>query len=193
MPTRPHLLPPALLLALLLAAQPPPTHACTSLIVGRAASADGSVYIARTDDTADARSTSNKLQYHPARGMPAVFRSNANGLTIELPAPGLAYFALPVILPDPAAGRNASGETGGINSAGVAVSGTETIVNSAAALAADPYTRNGLTEDALPSLLLPQATSARQAMALLGKWVEDERVGAAEGFGVMIADGSEAW
>lgn len=142
----------------------------------------------------DARSTVNKLVYHPAQAEPAVFRSNANGLALQLPAPGLAYSAIPVTLADASAGRNASGETAGVNSAGVAVSGTETILNSAAALAADPYNAaSGLTEDALPSLLLPQATSARQGVALAGRWVESASIGAGEGFGLLVADAGGAW
>ena len=73
--------------ALLLAALPA-AAACTSVLVSPAASADGSVLLARTDDTWDARSTVNNLAYHPPRSGPALFRSNANGLALELPAPG---------------------------------------------------------------------------------------------------------
>jgi dipeptidase len=95
---------------------------------------------------------------------------------------------------DPAAGRNASGEAAGVNSAGVAVSATESIYNSAAALAADPHnTETGIIEDAIPSVLLPQARSARQAVELLGRLVEER--GAGEAFGVLMADTDpgEAW
>lgn len=167
-------------------------HACTSIIVGGGATVDGSIYIARTDDTGDARSTVNRLVHHPARSAPAIFRSNANGLVVTLPAPGLAYTSLPVTLADARAGRNASGETAGINSALVAVSATESLANAAAALAADPYNSGaGVSEDALPSLLLPQAASARHGVELLGGWVEE--LGAAEGFGALLADPGEAW
>lgn len=62
--------------------------ACTSVLVGAKASTDGSTYIARTDDTGDARSTVNNLANHPPREAPAVFRSNANSLVLELPGPG---------------------------------------------------------------------------------------------------------
>ena len=180
-----------LLLLVALAGVLPAALACTSIIVGGGATADGSVYMARTDDTGDARSTVNNLVYHDPRSSPAVFRSNANGLRMELPAPGLAYLALPVILADPAAGRNASGEEAGVNSAGVAISGTETIANSPAALAADPYTADGLIEDAIPSLLLPQATSAPHGAGVLGALIATH--GAGEGFGVLLADAVEAW
>lgn len=90
----------------------------------------------RNDDGEGAISPSS-LQYHPARQGPAVFRANLNQLQLELPGPGLAYLSLPAgPLGDPASGRNTSGEAAGVNEAGVAISATESIYNSAAALAA---------------------------------------------------------
>ncbi|KAL4437238.1 hypothetical protein ABPG75_004377 [Micractinium tetrahymenae] len=172
----------------------PSASACTSILVGHDATTDGSVYIARTDDTADSRTTKNKLVYHPASKVPLQFRSNVNKLQMWLPPTGLAYYALPVVLADADEGTNASGETAGINSAGMAISGTETLLNAAATLAVDPYNAaSGLTEDSIPSLLLPQAASAREAVQLLGRWVEREDIGAGEGFGVLAADDREAW
>lgn len=44
-----------------------------------------------------------------------------------------------------------------------------------------------MIEEVVPSLLLPQARSAREGMALLGALVEER--GAGEGYGVLIADG----
>lgn len=79
----------------------------------------------------------SSLQHHPARQGPAPFRANLNRLALELPGPGLAYLSLPAgPLADAASGRNTSGEAAGVNEAGVAISATESIYNSAAALAA---------------------------------------------------------
>lgn len=90
----------------------------------------------RNDDGEGAVSPSS-LQYHPARQGPALFRANLNQLELELPGPGLAYLSLPAgPLADAASGRNTSGEAAGVNEAGVAISATESIYNSAAALAA---------------------------------------------------------
>ena len=80
---------------MLVVAASPHARACTSIIVGRGASDDGSLYITRSDDGEGARSPNN-LIYHPARKGPAVFRANLNSLEVELPGPGLAYTALPV-------------------------------------------------------------------------------------------------
>ncbi|KAL4425605.1 hypothetical protein ABPG75_009621 [Micractinium tetrahymenae] len=181
------------LLALLLAAAVVhPVAACTSFIVGSAASVDGSVLIARNDDGEGAVSPSS-LVYHPAREGPALLRANLNNLTLTLPAPGFAYWALPAgPLADADKGTNTTGEAAGWNEAGVAVSATESIYNSAAALAADPPNEDtGIIEDVIPSILLPQATSARHGAKLLGEAVSKH--GAGEAFGVLIADREEVW
>lgn len=122
-------------LLLLLASAARPAAACTSYIVGRHAS-EGVTVIARNDD-GDGATSPTSLVYHPRRQHPAAFHANVNGFSITLPAPGLAYFALPDgPLADASSGRNTSGEAAGWNEAGVAISATESIYNSAAALAA---------------------------------------------------------
>lgn len=87
-------------------------------------------------------------------------RSNTNEFGIALPAGGLAYTAAPKnygLWPPEQGGRNATFQEIGVNSAGVAVSDTETIFNSEAALAVDPYVEDtGLTEDVLTAMLIPQ-------------------------------------
>ena len=55
---------------------------CTSLLVGRGATADGSLLLARSDDGSDALSDTNNLVFHPARAAPALWRSNLNALQV---------------------------------------------------------------------------------------------------------------
>lgn len=103
---------------------------------------------------------------------PHQLRSPTHGSTHLIAPPWQGY--------DRATGRNASKEETGINSAGVAISDTETIFNSEAALAADPYVNDtGLVEDGLTSVLLPQARSAVQGVRLLGQLIAAK--GAGEG------------
>jgi len=169
--------------------------ACTTIIVGRGATDDGSMIIARNEDTSGAAEAHN-LIFHPARKEGAVFRSNAignddnNAFTCPLPKNALAYTSFPFwrTLTKP----NHSYEETGINAYGVAMSATETIFNSPAALKADPYeVKKGLIEDAITSIILPYATSAREGVRLLGEYVE--KAGAGEGFGVAFLDAREAW
>lgn len=98
-----------------------------------------------TDKPATANST-EPLFWHPARPGPATFASNptllvedGNDMRVELPGPGLAYSAFPTWPFDGrSADGNASFEEAAVNSAGVAISGTETISSNNASLAADP-------------------------------------------------------
>ena len=84
----------------------------------------------------------SNLHYHPPREGPALYTdaSPASNLSLELPAPGLAYTSLALSIPPPGAAWNASTEEAGVSSAGVALSAVEALSNSAAALADDPYT-----------------------------------------------------
>lgn len=186
---------PALLALLLCGLKPAPAHACTSIIVGRNASDDGSVFIARTVDLPPGVFRAQPLVHHPRRTQPALFRSNANRFNITLPAPGLAYHAFPLIPLAEASRGNSSFEESGINSAGVSISATETIMSSPKATAADPLDyKRGITEDAIASIILPhpRARTARGAAALLGEMIT--AAGSAEGFGVHFSDPSgEAW
>lgn len=174
-----------LLLLLCCLAALPPALACTSILVGANATTDGSWYLARTVDW-DSHNFTNNLIYHPARTRQVLVASWTNNFTLLLPADGLAHWAAASpppkgasqALPPPPLDveladveRSASMEEVGVNSAGVVVSATETIFSSAAAIAADPLNTGwGLTEDILPSLLLPRATSAREGVQVRWGW-----------------------
>lgn len=159
----PSLLLPLAAALLLAIAASGPALACTTILAGKKATSDGSMYLARTVDYI-APAVTNNLVHHPARDGPARFASNWNSFAIELPGPGLSYLAAPSTLTQSLGGQGLSLEEIGVNSAGVVVSATETITASAAALAADPLNKDaGINEDAIASVLLPhpRATSAR--------------------------------
>lgn len=85
-----------LLLAAALTA-PQAARACTSIIVGRNASADGSIMIARTVDMPPGFFQPQVLVHRPFRAGNATFKSNSNKLSLALPAPGVAYHSFPLI------------------------------------------------------------------------------------------------
>lgn len=183
------------LLAVALAVALQPADACTTVIVGKLATVDGSIIIARNNDSAGPDDPQNMTRT-PPRKQAAVFQSNSvendnnNRFTWNLPPNAVEYVAFPHWR---SVGKpSLSFEETGINAYGVAISATETVVNSDKALKADPYLEaTGVTEDAITSIILPYATSAKEGVRLLGKVIEQE--GAGEGFGVAFSDRNEAW
>ncbi len=166
-----------------------PTQACTTILVGHEATADGSLIIARNEDNAGASDAQNIVRHGP-RQEALTFLANDNAFTWDLPPNALGYVAFPKWQSEDQ--KDLSFEETGINDYGVAISATETIFNSAAILAIDPYvTETGLTEDSITSVVLPYATSAREGIRLLGRIIET--AGAGEGFGVALMDRNEIW
>ena len=183
------------LLAAALVAAFPVAHACTTIIVGNKATNDGSIIIARNNDSGGPDDVQNMASIAPRKAA-AVFRSNSiqndnnNRFTWKMPPGALGYVAFPhwQSMGKP----NLSFEETGVNDYGIALSATETILNGEKALAADPYLEaTGVTEDAITSIILPYATSAKGGVRLLGNVIEQS--GAGEGFGVAFSDRNEAW
>ncbi|KAL4437330.1 hypothetical protein ABPG75_004469 [Micractinium tetrahymenae] len=189
-----HLSSLALLLLAAAAAAPHAAQACTTIIVGKNASADGSIIIARNVDIAPGVFQPQVLVHHPFRAGNGTFKSNSNKLAVALPAPGVAYHAFPLIPASQSKWGTPSFEEAGVNVYGVSISATETIMSHPKATAADPLnTQTGILEEAITSLILPnpRARTARAAAALLGELIE--QIGSGEGFGVLFSDFKEAW
>ncbi|QRG80736.1 C69 family dipeptidase [Citrobacter sp. R56] len=162
--------------------------ACTTLLVGNEASADGSMMVARSADS-DAMKAQHFLIHPAKKNQTGVYstkaHNGANNFTWPLPKDSLRYTTVPNWK------TQLHGATG-FNEAGVGVSGTESIFASPKALAFDPYVEDvGITEDDIPDVLLSQTKTAREAIALLGHIIET--VGAGEGFGVAVVDDNEVW
>ena len=161
--------------------------ACTTIIIGRDISADGSFIFGRTDDT----HTVGRVQIVsvPAAKTetPAVFVDEHNGFTMTLPLESCQYVMTP---------RAESVHTGiwaesALNEYNVAISATETIIAKPEALTADPYVPNGIAESNIPTLVIPYVKTALEGILRLGALVDE--YGSAEGNGVLIADPNEAW
>jgi len=162
--------------------------ACTTIIVGKKASANGAILIARNSDSSHAVNAKH-LIVHPSRmNLPgALYRSNANKFTYPYPERSPRYIGLPYWY-----AKDESFEQVGANEYGVAFSGTETIVNSDAVLKIDPYVKEtGINEDSLTSVVMQHARTAKEGIVLLGEIIGKQ--GAAEGFGVAVGDENEVW
>ena len=103
---------------------------CTTLLVGRKASNDGSTLIARTDD---GHFDVKKLVVVEPKDQPKKYKSVISHVEIPLPEKPLRYTACPSV--DLKDGIWAAT---GINEANVGITATETITTNPRVLAADP-------------------------------------------------------
>lgn len=105
---------------------------CTTILVGKKASYDGSTLIARNDDSGGRYCPKKLVVVHP-EDQPRVYISHESHVKIDLPANPMRYTAVP---------NGVAGEgiwaAAGINAANVAMTATETITSNARVLGADP-------------------------------------------------------
>ena len=166
---------------------PAMASACTTIIVGREVSADGSFIFGRTGDTHIIEK--GQIVTVPAQTLetPVVFVDEANGFTMELPLTSYQY----VMTPMPSNGHSGIWAESALNEYNVAITATETIEGKPEALEADPYVENGIAESNIPTLVIPYVKTAEEGIRLLGSLVT--KYGSAESNGVVIADPNEAW
>ncbi len=160
---------------------------CTTILAGSQATADGSLFISRSEDCSP--DDAKRLVWHPARdNAPGeIFLSYREDVTWPLLPRALCYLSIAVSATD-----GASESEAGFNEAGTGLSATETIYASDRSLALDPYLPlTGVIEDMLEDAVLPHIRSAREGVALLGAMVE--KAGAGEGCGVSFIDENEIW
>ncbi len=169
---------------------------CTTVLVGRKASNDGSTMIARTDDGFyDVK----KLVVSDPKKMKKKYKSVIGHLEIELPDDPLRFTYCPSV--DPAKGIWAAT---GINEANVGMTATETITSNPRVLSADPLVEykkakkrgekdipGGIGEEDIVMLVLPYIHSAREGVLRLGKLLE--KYGTYESNGIAFNDEKEIW
>ncbi|MFH1512634.1 MAG: C69 family dipeptidase [Bacillota bacterium] len=176
-----------ILLLVLLLVLPSASSACTTIIIGRSASADGSLIFGRTADGEVFETT--QIVTVPAKTLskPYQFISQYNGFTIELPAESCQYVMTPAA---PAMNMGIWAESA-LNEHGVSITATESIYGGEDVLKYDPYVPNGVAEESIPTVVIPYVQTAREGIERLGGIVT--QYGSAEGNGVVIADETEAW
>ena len=169
---------------------------CTTILVGKKASYDGSTLIARNDDGFfDVK----KLIVVDPKKQGKKYKSVIGHLEIDLPDNPLRYTATPSV--DAKRGIWAAN---GINEANVAMTATETLTTNPRVLGGDPYVvyqkpegRNkkevpgGLGEEDLVVLVLPYIKSAREGVLRLGGLLE--KYGTYEANGIAFSDQNEVW
>ncbi|MBQ1310503.1 MAG: C69 family dipeptidase [Blautia sp.] len=169
---------------------------CTTVLVGKKASNDGSTMIARTDD---GHFDVKKLIVVLPKDQPKKYKTVNSHLEIELTEEPMRYTSCPSV--DPANGIWAAT---GINASNVGMTATETITSNPRVLAADPLvvyqkakTRRekdipgGIGEEDIVVLVLPYIRSAREGVLRLASLLE--KYGTYESNGIAFNDENEVW
>ena len=171
---------------------------CTTILVGKKASYDGSTMIARNDDSGAGHYTSKKFVVIHPEEQPRTYKTEISHLTIELPDNPMRYTAVP----------NAEKGEGvwaasGVNAAQVGMTATETITSNPRVLGADPLVvyqpaedgkeevLGGIGEEDLVYIVLPYIKSAREGVKRLGSLLE--QYGTYEMNGIAFQDHDEIW
>ncbi|MEE8824384.1 dipeptidase [Lentilactobacillus sunkii] len=162
-------------------------NACTTVLVGKDASTDGSTLAARNEDV-DTSWAKHFIVHQATSNGPTQYVSKDNNFTVNLPAQAQRYTSTPDW--QQIDGQNQFGEDG-INSSNVAMSGTESGTTNSKALKADPFVKDGLAETSILDVVLPYITSAKEGVQYLGHIIETK--GSAENNGVIFSDKNDIW
>ncbi|MGY0179693.1 C69 family dipeptidase [Lactococcus garvieae] len=159
---------------------------CTTILVGKKASIDGSTLIARNDDGHEALDPQRFVVVQPDE-QPRHYKAVLSALELDLPENPMRYTATPnAVL------TSGTWAAAGINAANVAMSATETITTNPRILGLDPYNEeSGMGEEDYVTLVLPYIHSAREGVERLGALLD--QYGTYEPNGIAFADKEEVW
>ena len=172
--------------------------ACTTILVGKNASYDGSTMIARNDDSGSGHFTAKKFVVVHPEEHPAVYRSVLSHVEIPLPGDPMRMTAMP----NAVEGKGIWAASG-VNAANVGMTATETITSNPRVLGADPLVvyqpakdgqpevPGGIGEEDIVYLVLPYIHSAREGVQRLGSLLET--YGTYEMNGIAFQDVDEIW
>lgn len=171
---------------------------CTTILVGKKASYDGSTMIARNDDSGSGHFTPKKFVVVKPEDQPKTYRSVISHVEIDLPKDPMRYTSVPN-----AVAGNGIWAASGVNEANVAMTATETITSNPRVLGADPLViyhpsengseeiPGGIGEEDIVCLVLPYIHSAREGVKRLGMLLE--KYGTYEMNGIAFQDQDEIW
>ncbi len=172
--------------------------ACTTILIGKNASYDGSTMIARNDDSGSGHFTAKKfVTVHPQQ-LPAVYRSVLSHVEVPLPSGAMRFTSMP----NAVEGKGIWAASG-VNAANVAMTATETITSNPRVLGADPLVKyrpakdgaaevaGGIGEEDIVYLTLPYIHTAREGVQRLGELLTV--YGTYEMNGIAFEDVNEIW
>lgn len=159
---------------------------CTTILVGKKASYDGSTMIARNDDSSNGKFTAKKFQVIHPENMPRIYKSVLSKFEVELPENPLQYTAMPN-----AVEGDGMWAAAGVNIENIGMTATETITSNARVLGADPLVKDGFGEEDIVVITLPYIHSAKEGVKRLGLLLE--QFGTYESNGISFSDVDSIW
>ena len=178
--------------------------ACTTILVGKLASYDGSTIVARNEDSPGGKFEPKRMAVVMPADQPRTYTATASHLTFDLPDDPMRYSSVPDALPG-----HGIWAAAGFNEANVGMSATETITSNERVLGADPLveyapargtegeegyvpaTPGGLGEEDFVTVVLPYVRTAREGVKRLGELLE--QYGTYEMNGIAFSDADEIW
>lgn len=178
--------------------------ACTTILIGKHASYDGSTIVARNEDSPNGQFEPKRMAVIKPEDQPRVYTTVASHLSFELPCDPMRYSSVP-----DAVDGHGVWAAAGFNDANVGMSATETIASNERVLGADPLVEyvpargkegeegyvpgkpGGLGEEDFVTCVLPYIHSAREGVQRLGELLE--KYGTYEMNGIAFSDVNEIW
>lgn len=172
--------------------------ACTTILVGKNASYDGSTMVARNDDSPTGVFHAKKMVVVQPNEQINPYISTISKVKIELPNNPLRYTLMPNV--DKSEGIWGAS---GINELNVSMSATETITSNPRVLGADPLVKyepktdstpekvGGIGEEDLVVLILPYIKTAKEGVYRLAELLE--KYGTYESNGIAFSDENDIW
>ena len=162
------------------------TMPCTTILVGKKASYDGSTLMARNDDSQAGELNIKKCVVIKPEEQMKQYASVLSAFKMDLPEDPMRYTCVPNVKKDRGIWAGA-----GINEVNVAMSATETITSNPRVLGADPLCNDGIGEEDMVVLVLPYIHSAREGVLRLASILE--KYGTYEMNGIGFQDVDEIW
>ena len=159
---------------------------CTTILVGKNASFDGSTMVARTEDAPSGVFRAKKFVNVAPEEQPRKYKSVISKVEIDLPNNPVRYTAVPNAILD-----NGIWGQCGANEYNVSMSATETITSNERVLGADPLVDCGIGEEDIYTIVMPYIASAREGVTFLGNLLE--KYGTYEMNGIAFQDENEIW
>ncbi|MBO7662828.1 MAG: C69 family dipeptidase [Clostridia bacterium] len=166
--------------------------ACTGVYIGKKVSTDGDIMIARSNDTQGVYPTRvvvvPRVELYPNREMPVDGQAS---VVSEIPDTTFKYSGTPLMESAILEFGSGMDDAVCVNEYGVAMTMSVTAFSNKAAMTADPWVSDGITETTMDQLVITVSKTAKEAVQNLALLMD--QFGSSETNIALIIDRNEAW